>query len=163
MNFLNISLLGCLLGHLVLIFQLSNLFNEDLWLFVFWILSHKMAQRCKNMLSWCRIFCLKIYVMANCVIFYIGGCWIKCLFIVWRVSIRVWCQWIICRGYIRVSKVHFKKNCNRKFHGKIDIQVRFLTFSFICGSILKGWEWIGKSKLVSEVNLNMVFGVQVWK
>ena len=33
----------------------------------------------------------------------------------------------------------------------------------ICGPILKCRKWVGRSKILSEVNLNMVYGVPIWK
>ena len=33
----------------------------------------------------------------------------------------------------------------------------------ICGPILKCWKWVGRSKIFSEVNLNMVYGVAILK
>ena len=33
----------------------------------------------------------------------------------------------------------------------------------ICGPILKCRKWVGRSKILSEVNLNMVYGVPIYK
>ena len=48
--------------------------NEDFWPFVFWILSHKLAERCKQMylglVHFFSFFCLNtLWLMANQVIF----------------------------------------------------------------------------------------------
>ena len=45
-----------------------------------------------------------------------------------------------------------------QLYAKIDVKVIFLTFVFICGPIWKACKWVGRSKLISEVNLNMVYG-----
>ena len=39
----------------------------------------------------------------------------------------------------------------------------YALFVFICSQIWKGRKWIRRSKIMSVVNLNMVYQVPVWK
>ena len=70
--------------------------------------------------------------------------------------IRVHCQLMICRGHIRVSKSALKiflwltVVCENWHFSQI------LHFVFISAAILMGHKWVRRSKIFSELNLNMV-------
>ena len=43
--------------------------------------------------------------------------------------IGIQCQLLICRGHIRVSKVHFKFFCGLQFYGKLTFKSNFALWS----------------------------------
>ena len=46
---------------------------------------------------------------------------------------------------------------------QIDVKVKILTFVFLFAAIWKGCKLVGRSKMISELNLNMVYGYPVLK
>ena len=77
--------------------------------------------------------------------------------------IRVHYQLMICRGHIRASKDALQiflwlTVLYENWHFS-----QMLHFVFILAAILKGHKWVRKSKIISVVNLNMVYQIPVWK
>ena len=140
---------------------MSNLFNENLWPFVFWILSHKLAhKRYKNMSSW---FTFSVYQS-------LSYGWL-CNFPNWGLVHKVneesmtgiQCQFFgFSENTLDYLRIDFKNCCSWWFYGKTDVKVWFITFVFICSPIWKNHKWVGRSKLISEVNLNMVYRDPMW-
>ena len=77
--------------------------------------------------------------------------------------IEVQSQLIICRGHIGASKGALQIFYGWQFYDKIDVKVKFCTFVFVSAAIWKGCKWIKRSKIISVVNLNMVYQIPVWK
>ena len=77
--------------------------------------------------------------------------------------IGIHCQLVICRGHIRLLKIFFWKFFQLMLLWKNWLKMQISQFFMICGPILKCWKWVGRSKIFSEVNLNMVYGVAIWK
>ena len=77
--------------------------------------------------------------------------------------IGVHCQLVICRGHIRLLKNIFCTFLRLTLLWKNWPETQISQFLMICGPILKSRKWVGRSKIFSEVNLNMVYGVAIWK
>ena len=77
--------------------------------------------------------------------------------------IGVQCQLMICRGHIRASKCTFQIFFWLTVLWQIDILVQFCTFVFISSRIWKGCKWVRRSKILSGLNLNMVWWDPVQK
>ena len=77
--------------------------------------------------------------------------------------IGVHCQLVICRGYIMLLKIIFCKFLQLTLLCKNWPETLISQFFMICGPIFKCRKWVGRSKILSEVNLNMVYGVPIWK
>ena len=77
--------------------------------------------------------------------------------------IGVKCQLMICRDTVEHLKAHFKKNYGWWLCDKIDILVKFCTFVFILAVISKGQKVVRRSKIISIVNINIVYQILVWK
>ena len=72
--------------------------------------------------------------------------------------IGIHCHWSFVGDILGYSKIFFVHFCDRRFYGKIDPKLKFF---MICGPILKCLKWVGRSKMFSWVNLNMVYGVPI--
>ena len=72
-------------------------------------------------------------------------------------------QLVICRGHIRLLKNIFCTFLWLTLLWKNWPETQISHFFMICGPILKCRKWVGRSKIISEVNLNMVYGVAIWK
>ena len=70
--------------------------------------------------------------------------------------IGVKCQLMICRGHIRASKGVFQIFLWLTVLWQIGILLKFCTLVFISGQIQKGHKWVGMSKVLPGLNLNMV-------
>ena len=132
--------------------------------FEFWAINwHKGVKYVlQNTLFWGVFFWLtSLWLMAYQIIFNIGWVVDKHKFIR-KINNRSTVS-IICRGHItcRASKCAFQ--ISLQFCGEIDINVKFLTFVFISGQFWKGHKWVRKSKIISEINLNMVYQDSIWK
>ena len=77
--------------------------------------------------------------------------------------IGVQCQLMICRGHIRASKGTFSNFLWLTVLWQIDILVQFCTLVFISSQIWKGRKWVRRSKILSGLNLNMVWWDPVQK
>ena len=77
--------------------------------------------------------------------------------------IGVYCQLVICRGHIRLLKNIFCTFLRSTLLLKNWPETQISQFFMIYGPILKCRKWVGRSKIFSEVNLNMVYGVPIWK
>ena len=77
--------------------------------------------------------------------------------------IGVHCQLVICRGHIRLLKNIFCKFLQLTLLWKNWPESQIYQFFMIYGPILKCRKWVGRSKILSEFNLNMVYGVAIWK
>ena len=88
-----------------------------------------------------------------------GGIWKALQWAPWAVH----CQWVICRGHIRLLKNIFCKIFQWMLLWENWPETQISQFFMICGPIWKCRKWVGRSKKFSEVNLNMVYGVPIWK
>ena len=77
--------------------------------------------------------------------------------------IEVHSQLMICRGHIRASKGALQIFLQLMILWQIDVKVKFCTFVFISAAIWKGHKWVKRSKIISVINLNMVYQIAAWK
>ena len=73
--------------------------------------------------------------------------------------IGVHCQLVICREHIRLLKNIFCTFLRLALLLKNWPETQISQFFMICGPILKCQKWVGRSKIFSEVYLNIVYGV----
>ena len=77
--------------------------------------------------------------------------------------IGVQCHWWFLGDTLGYLKVHFNNFCDQRFYEKIDVKVKSYEFFIFSGPIWKSRKWVRRSKLIWEVNLNMVYGIPMWK
>ena len=89
--------------------------------------------------------------------------WIKRAFTSWLVNERGSMSLVICRGHIRASKGTFQIFFWLTVLWQMDILVQFCTLIFISSWIWKSCKWDRRSKILSGLNLNMLYWVPVQK